>query len=269
MLPPWARRKTLSNKAHNEIIDQVNRNSEMTGTGDIYPQGGPGGNTIVDLRNQPYDIRVVAAVIAPESSTYTYTDPRYRCKVQKVISGSLPEDIVTWDNEDDPNEQHEGLTSPSGSTDVPVGWTATATNLAEVTDPTTGDGTHDIAEDGTVLVEMFGRRAYIPGDDHATIHWYFSRTPTKACGDSIIIIGRTTEGTEAADTATFDFTTGVGTNAAQVDIWVQTGTAYFEAGDETLYAYFRKLTFTCKGGSLNLTQISGEIRVVVDVPEAC
>jgi len=71
------------------------------------------------------------------------------------------------------------------------------------------------------------------------------------------------------------------TEAAQTDTWeresppantdgltirIQTRTAYNEAGDQKLYAYFRQLKFDSTG---LLVSVSAETRVVVDVPEAC
>ena len=47
---------------------------------------------------------------------------------------------------------------------------------------------------------------------------------------------------------------------------VQTGSAYYDAGDETWYAYFRDLTFTRDG---RCVPASVETRVSIDVPEAC
>ena len=51
-----------------------------------------------------------------------------------------------------------------------------------------------------------------------------------------------------------------------VSLWVQTGTAYFENGDQKLYAYVRRLTFNSNG---MLCKIEPEVRVVVDEPEIC
>ena len=71
------------------------------------------------------------------------------------------------------------------------------------------------------------------------------------------------------------------TEAAQTDTWeresppantdgltirIQTRTAYNEAGDQKLYAYFRQLKFDSTG---LLVSVSAETRVVVDTPDPC
>lgn len=74
-------------------------------------------------------------------------------------------------------------------------------------------------------------------------------------------VGGNTEGAEAADT---DNWTGNSTNG--VDFYVMTRVAYFDAGDETLYGYIRKIEIDNKGHVYN---ISAETRVSIDVPVAC
>lgn len=177
MLPPWNRKKTLSTKAHQEIIDQVNRNSEFTSTGDIYR--GQDGNTIIDARVETYFLRCEAVVIAPEDSDHTYDDPRYRCRIQRINYGQVPEDLVKFIDQDDIQEQLEGATDPQDSEEIPTGWTVTATNLPEIQDPITGAGSHNLPEDGTVVVEIYARRAFVGGEegDLATtdvIRWFFT-----------------------------------------------------------------------------------------------
>ena len=82
--------------------------------------------------------------------------------------------------------------------------------------------------------------------------------------------------------ATPDTTVGATgeTEAAATDVWqvydaddgldlkltMCTRVAYADAGDETLYAYYRDLFFDWHG---RLTRVSAETRVSVDVPEAC
>ncbi|GAH45853.1 unnamed protein product [marine sediment metagenome] len=51
-----------------------------------------------------------------------------------------------------------------------------------------------------------------------------------------------------------------------VEVRVQMRTAYCDAGDETLYAFYRTFTYDSQG---NLVTISAETRVSIDVPEAC
>ncbi len=66
------------------------------------------------------------------------------------------------------------------------------------------------------------------------------------------------------------------TEAAQTDTWSRDDTAvrvtklsriaYDDAGDETLYAYYRDFAYDAEG---KLTSVSAETRVTIDVPEAC
>jgi len=71
--------------------------------------------------------------------------------------------------------------------------------------------------------------------------------------------------TEAAQTDAWDLASpAAGTDG--VTIRVQTRMAYNEAGDQTLYAFWRTFTFSNTG---NLLSISAETRVPVDTPEAC
>lgn len=51
-----------------------------------------------------------------------------------------------------------------------------------------------------------------------------------------------------------------------VKLTVQVGTAYYDAGDETLYAYMQDLQFDANG---HLVSISEETRVEIDIPEDC
>lgn len=51
-----------------------------------------------------------------------------------------------------------------------------------------------------------------------------------------------------------------------VQLTIQTGTSYYETGDETIYGYFRDLTFDQEG---KLVEISAETRVAIEVPEGC
>lgn len=70
------------------------------------------------------------------------------------------------------------------------------------------------------------------------------------------------EGSEAADTSTWSRTT----NGTPLQIYIQTRTAYYDAGDEKLYGYFRLFTYDACG---LLISVGAETRVEVDVPEAC
>ena len=80
--------------------------------------------------------------------------------------------------------------------------------------------------------------------------------------DSPDTIGSNAEGSESASTSTWDRLT----DAVPVEVWIQTRTAYYHAGDEKLYGYFRKFTFDSRG---ILNAISAETRVEIDAPEDC
>jgi hypothetical protein len=96
------------------------------------------------------------------------------------------------------------------------------------------------------------------------------RAPATSCsGSNTTTIGSNSEGSESADSTSFDFTTGSGTSTATLEVWVTSRVGYFDAGDQTLYGYARKLTFNCDGGNLVLEQVSGETRYTIDVPTIC
>lgn len=75
-------------------------------------------------------------------------------------------------------------------------------------------------------------------------------------------LGAASEGSEAADSSTWSRTT----NGTPLQIYIQTRTAYYDAGDEKLYGYFRLFTYDACG---LLISVGAETRVEVDVPEAC
>lgn len=70
------------------------------------------------------------------------------------------------------------------------------------------------------------------------------------------------EGSEAAESTTWTRDT----TRTPVDVWIQTRTAFYHAGDEKLYGYFRKFSYDSLG---HLYAISAETRVEIDVPEDC
>lgn len=79
---------------------------------------------------------------------------------------------------------------------------------------------------------------------------------------SVDTVGVNTEGTEAAYTNTYD-----GTSSANgLDLYAMTRVAYYDAGNETLYGYIRKLTFDVNG---HLQAVSAETRISIDVPVVC
>ena len=77
-------------------------------------------------------------------------------------------------------------------------------------------------------------------------------------------VGTTAE-TEAAQGDTWDRTSPAG-GTDGVTVTMQTRSAYAAAGGETLYAYYRDLTFDALGA---LATVSAETRVMIDTPEAC
>lgn len=70
-------------------------------------------------------------------------------------------------------------------------------------------------------------------------------------------IGAASEGSEAADSSSHS-------GGGAVEIWFQSRTGYFQAGDKKLYAYMRKITFDSKG---HYRGVSGETRVEVFATE--
>ena len=76
-------------------------------------------------------------------------------------------------------------------------------------------------------------------------------------------VGITAE-TEAAQSDTWD-RSSQGANDG-VNLVCLTRFAYADAGDATLYAYYRTLSYDSQG---NLYAVSAETRVTIDVPEAC
>lgn len=74
----------------------------------------------------------------------------------------------------------------------------------------------------------------------------------------------TGEHSESAMSGSIEWTRG--TDKVGVEITVQTGTAYYESGDEKLYAYVRDLAFDSAG---HLLSVSAETRIEIEAPEAC
>lgn len=75
-------------------------------------------------------------------------------------------------------------------------------------------------------------------------------------------ISSAAEGSESASSTTWDRDT----DKTPLDLWVQTRTAYFHAGDKKLYGYFRKLSYDSTG---RLYAVSAETRVEIDAAESC
>lgn len=79
--------------------------------------------------------------------------------------------------------------------------------------------------------------------------------------DSPTTLGGNTEGSESADTTSWERTSG-----NPVDVWIQTRQGFFHAGDEKWYAYARKFSYDSCG---LLIAVSGETRIEIDAPEDC
>jgi len=75
-------------------------------------------------------------------------------------------------------------------------------------------------------------------------------------------IGDTDEGSEAADTTSFE----VGTDDKGMDLSFMSRVAYFHSGDKKLYGYIRTLRIDRTG---LVVSISGETRIEIDVAGPC
>jgi len=75
-------------------------------------------------------------------------------------------------------------------------------------------------------------------------------------------LGGTSEGSESADTSHWSRAT----DGSPLDLYVVCRMAYNESGDQTLYAFVRKLSFDACG---LLIAVSAEARVTIDATEAC
>lgn len=161
-LPAWKKSDNFKRMPHQRQNDMINALAEAFPTGDMVVEGTHLGRSIGDTRTDLTNWRAIAVVVAPETSDYEYDadDPRYRCKLLKLLKGTTPkpEDLAKFLDQDDIGEKPPGGTSPTES-DPPegpaIGWTVTATNLSEINDYTTGLGTHNVKEDETILVELF------------------------------------------------------------------------------------------------------------------
>ncbi len=75
-------------------------------------------------------------------------------------------------------------------------------------------------------------------------------------------LGGTTGGSETADTAAWSRAT----NATPLNVYLLSRTVYNAAGDKTLYAFVRQLSFDARG---LLLSASAETRITVDATESC
>lgn len=114
-------------------------------------------------------------------------------------------------------------------------------------------GTHDGQSSGIKGIATF---------DTTDDKWKVTHPHTwPKAGESVDTVGAASEGSEAAEGTTHTVSSG-----GAVELWAQSRSGYFHAGDEKLYAYMRKLTFDSKG---HLVSISAETRVEVDAPVDC
>lgn len=144
----------------------------------------------------------------------------------------------------------------AGTTICKVNMVASAHKFADVKD---GDATQ--LQSGVVgTAQILAVESSGTGTKWAVVRF--------ACGEAEtdtnpVDLGSTGE-TEAADTATWD-RDAQGTGRG-VDVIMLMRLAYDDAGDETLYGYYRTFTFDSFG---KLKIISAETRVTIDVPEVC
>ena len=80
---------------------------------------------------------------------------------------------------------------------------------------------------------------------------------------SFATLGDADEGAEAADTGDWEVVTTDG-EGLHLDITTRVG--YFDAGDETLYGYIRRLKFDDQG---RLYYVGAETRITIDTPGTC
>lgn len=76
-------------------------------------------------------------------------------------------------------------------------------------------------------------------------------------------IGDSIEGTEAVDTETFDIG---GNQTSPLDMYQESRIGYFEAGDEILYGYARRVRKDSNGMEY---RVDTEVRYTVDTPDTC
>lgn len=165
----WTNKDNFSRRAHQDLINRIDDVEVFSAVGDMLVEGAKN-RSVADLRTELYDLRALAVIVPGETALYEFDDPRYRCKIQKIL-----DQAAGLANETDIQEQLPGATSPAeGDTDTtgPVpGWTVTAINTAEIKNPATLEGTHDLREDGTYVVEIFGR---YDRTDPPKLRWWFT-----------------------------------------------------------------------------------------------
>jgi hypothetical protein len=220
----------------NQLVDRLNSVTPRS-SATVRVSTTPGGSTFDTIKQTVVssvsgDVKdaVVVKVIAAESGGGIY-------------SGR----ILTGDSTADGGDE---LTMPEGMT-VPDADNALVLNLDE-----NGESRHGLVLNSYAVGLVVGSTTEGTPRTIVAIPRGQARTATPDT------VGAASEGNEAADTATW----AREADDAPVDVYVCSRVGYFDAGNETLYAYIRKLSFDASG---RLVAVSAETRVSVDVPEAC
>lgn len=134
-------------------------------------------------------------------------------------------------------------------------------SLANATDPITSDHAFPINGASTLPVGTFvrARAGVLDGSGNQT--YLFG--PVAGSASNPATLGASGE-TETADTGTWDR----GDQGADDGLTMTclTRLAYNDAGDETLYAYYRDFKYDSLG---HLYEVTAETRTTIDTPEAC
>lgn len=186
-LPPWKKIDSFRVDPHQRLVDKANKADRVTGSDDITVVDSGEGKSVHFTGGQSFILQAIGVIIPPEDVEHTYTDPRYRVQIARISYGDFPEDLIKLIEEDDVSQQPEAGTDPANKVMVdeeevtPTGWTVTATNLVEITDPLTGAGTHTLPENGTVVVEI---KCYYDRVDNKPIkqRWVFTSGATSRKG---------------------------------------------------------------------------------------
>lgn len=173
----WTASDNTALAKHQQLVDAVNENAVMDVDGEVEGFGTPNGRAVHDVRIPLFFVRRLGTIVTP-ATAYAADDPRYSVKVLQILDDN-PDAVPTTEDNDGGFEPFPESGTPSDADDSgaddggDVGAYIVATNWAEVTDPTTGTGTHKLTEDGTVQVMVFAFRDQgSPGN----VHWFFSRS---------------------------------------------------------------------------------------------
>lgn len=217
----------------NSLVDRLNSVTPRS-SATIRVSSVPGGSTLDVVKATSAGTNAVSVVVVKVTSNETGGG---------IYSGRILTDNSTADGSDE-------LTMPEGMT-VPDADDALVLNLDE-----DGEGRHSLLLNSYAVGLVVGSTSEATPRTIVAIPRGTARTATPDT------VGAASEGSEAAESTTW----ARGTDDAPVDVWVTSRVGYFDAGDETLYAYLRKLSFAADG---RLVGVSGETRVSVDVLEDC